>query len=612
MAENSIASVIAAIRAGDYGAVGHLRREEQTDALEPGDALTLPGWTLHQQGRSQSAVEACARLVRLYPNAAAYWSDYASALHATGDMASAEQAAETACSLAPEDPQRLSQLGRLQLESGKPLLARDTLLRAFGQAPDSAEVRIDAARACAACRDSRAENLLRPWREWLPLDEWLQFDLACVLVQIGAAMDALEVVEELAQRAPKHRHARLLLASMYERINRLNDAESLLQAVDTDSENDPEIRCLIGHQRARLATRRGDHIAARKLLENLGPVGDEDYGYWFTLAQVYDRLGDVQGAMRALEAAHARQRQELQVIAPHRFDPEADVLPGAGWRVHESDFRSWPRLRAPGTAQSPVFVIGFPRSGTTLLEQMLDAHPLLQSMDEQPFFNTLSNQLDDVGIQVPRDLGRLTQRDCDELRKAYLVMACSKVQRRWTARLVDKNPMNMLWLPMIHRLFPEARFILAIRHPCDVILSCYMQNFRAALLASAALSLERLARAYVEAMESWLYHAQVFKPDVFVCRHEDLVADPHGQTRRIARFLGLSDAGPMLQFAERARQKGYIKTPSYTQVIEAINRNGIDRWKRYGEYFETVLPVLRPLIVHWGYAPDAAPLHAQR
>jgi hypothetical protein len=235
---------------------------------------------------------------------------------------------------------------------------------------------------------------------------------------------------------------------------------------------------------------------------------------------------------------------------------------------------------------------------------MLDAHPRLQSMDERPFFNILSSQLDNFGIRIPQDLGRLNQRDCDELRKGYLILACSKVPRRWDAQLVDKNPLNMLWVPMIHRLFPEGKFILALRHPCDVILSCYMQNFRSAVLAAASASLERLAHAYVAAMECWLYHVDVIKPDVFVSRYEDLVADTPRQTRRIAEFLELDDSESMLHFDARAREKGYIATPSYTQVIEPINRKGMNRWHRYREYFEPILPILRPMLEHWNYTVD--------
>jgi hypothetical protein len=91
---------------------------------------------------------------------------------------------------------------------------------------------------------------------------------------------------------------------------------------------------------------------------------------------------------------------------------------------------------------------------------------------------------------------------------------------------------------------------------------------------------------------------------VFVSYYEDLVADTPGQTRQIAAFLGLGEAGAMLDFPRRAREKGFIKTPSYTQVIEPININGVGRWRRYRKYFEPVLPILQPMMDRWGYATD--------
>jgi hypothetical protein len=183
-------------------------------------------------------------------------------------------------------------------------------------------------------------------------------------------------------------------------------------------------------------------------------------------------------------------------------------------------------------------------------------------------------------------------------------MACSKIERRWGSRLVDKNPLNMLWLPMIHRLFPNASFILALRHPADVLVSNYMQNYRASVLAAAAESMEGLARAYVAAMECWLHHVEVFKPHVMVSRYEQLVADPAAQTRRIGDFLGLDDASPLLGFDRHARAKGFIATPSYTQVIQPVNRKGLDRWVRYREALAPALPILAPMMKHWDYSLD--------
>ena len=133
-----------------------------------------------------------------------------------------------------------------------------------------------------------------------------------------------------------------------------------------------------------------------------------------------------------------------------------------------------------------------------------------------------------------------------------------------------------------------------------------MQNFMSSSLAVVCENLETLAKAYVDAMGHWLYHVDLFKPDVFISRYEDLVADSTGQTRRIADFLELGDAQAMLDFDRRAREKRFIATPSYTQVIEPINRKGMGRWERYRRYFEPVLPTLQPMLDHWGYRTDSA------
>jgi hypothetical protein len=222
-------------------------------------------------------------------------------------------------------------------------------------------------------------------------------------------------------------------------------------------------------------------------------------------------------------------------------------------------------------------------------------------MDENPFFNTLSDDLAGQGIAVPRDIEVLGQRDCDELRRRYFSMARVAIGRDGDAQLVDKNPLNLLWLPLIHRLFPHARFIFALRHPCDVILSCYMQNFRAAVLAAACANLDRLAHAYVAAMESWLHHVAIFAPAVLAVRNEDVVTDLRAQCDLIARFIGLDDAASLADFERHARQKGFIGTPSYAQVVQPINDRGVGRWRGYRRYIDPVLPILAPMLKRWGY-----------
>jgi predicted Zn-dependent protease len=604
MTDPTADAIIAALQSNDAWKAERLSRKYLQHDPDSPDGLVLLAVSLWRMGDRSGALEIYARLTRQHPDDVMHWRNYANALRQAGNTEEAEVVSANAVRLAPDDAEWLELHGLLQMELGKLHEARDSLLSAFGKSPDSPAIRIHAAQACLACRDWRAEHLVRPWREWMPLEESLQSELAEVLVLLGEVEFAVKLLEDLAHRLPAEWRVRLRLAGLYERVNRIAEAEALLTAISSagvDASADREI----SHQRAQLAVRRKHYAAARTLLESSGPRNEKDYAHWFALADVCDKTGDTMGAMRALGKAHAKQIDELRMTVPHFFESAAEILPDVEARISEASYHDWPLLRAPDVSQSPVFVMGFPRSGTTLLEQMLDAHPQLQSMDERPFFNMLAANLKaSTGFEVPRDLGRLDQRDCDELRKGYLIQACGKVPRRWDARLVDKNPLNMLWLPMIHRMFPEAKFILAIRHPCDVILSCYMQNFRSAVLAVAGQSLEYLAHAYMAAMENWLHHVNVFRPDVFVSHYEDLVADTPGQTRRIASFLGLQDAEAMLRFDARAREKGHIKTPSYLQVIEPINRKGLGRWHRYREYFEPVLPILQPMLEHWGYATD--------
>lgn len=605
MADTAIEAISAAIQTARFAEAERLCGEALQQTPDNPDVLLLLALVHQQTGRYGEAIAIFAQLARLDPGNSLHWNNYVGALSAAGELETAERECREALTASPDDAELLDKLGIIQLRRRNPLGARDTLLRAFGKAPTSPEIRIHAARACVECRDYRSDDLTRPWRDWIPLESTLQYELADLKIQSGDAPAALELLEDLLEREAADLPARLLLANVYERVNRMEDAEALLDDIIAGGTDlDTNAWREISHQRAQLAFRKGDFAQARSLLEQTEPRTDIDYVHFRSLAVACDKMGDTAAAMAALRIAHARQLEELKVVAPHRVEAGAPVLPAAVARVTPDQLRNWPQLKAPNQKQSPIFIVGLPRSGTTLLEQMLDSHPRLQSMDERPFFNILSSQLDNFNIRVPQDLGRLDQSDCDELRKGYLILACSKVPRRWDAQLVDKNPLNMLWVPMIHRLFPEAKFILALRHPCDVILSCYMQNFRSAVLAAASASLERLAQAYVAAMDCWLYHVDLIKPDVFVSRYEDLVADTPAQTRRIAEFLELDDPESMLHFDTRAREKGYIATPSYTQVIEPINRKGMNRWHRYREYFEPILPTLRPMLEHWNYTVD--------
>jgi hypothetical protein len=222
-------------------------------------------------------------------------------------------------------------------------------------------------------------------------------------------------------------------------------------------------------------------------------------------------------------------------------------------------------------------------------------------MDERGYVYQLIERMEHAGQRYPADLAALTRTEADQLRAVYWRLVRHTLPDLGRHRLVDKNPLNMLCLPMILRLFPEARIILCLRHPCDVLLSCSMQAFRSPAFMVLCSSLQRLARGYAEAFEQCCRHIAVFKPHVLEWRYESVVDDFAGEVARLGQFLEVADASPFADFAAHAKDKRFIATPSYAQVTQPVNSAAVGRWKHYREQFEPVLPILRPWLDRFGY-----------
>ena len=236
-----------------------------------------------------------------------------------------------------------------------------------------------------------------------------------------------------------------------------------------------------------------------------------------------------------------------------------------------------------------------------MLETMLDAHPGLTGMDERAFIDNAIDEFKQPGFDYPGQLGKIDTPRANELRANYWKRVDERVQLAPSVRLVDKNPLNIMRLPMIARLFPNAKIILALRHPCDVVLSNYMQAFRSPAYIKLCETIESTAIGYADTFEFWIDQANVLKPDVLELRYEDVVDDIDTQSRRIADFIGIHWDQRMVDFHDRARERGFIATPSYAQVVEPLNRKGVGRWERYRQYLEPAIPHLQHYLDRWNY-----------
>ncbi len=323
----------------------------------------------------------------------------------------------------------------------------------------------------------------------------------------------------------------------------------------------------------------------------------------FERGQILDRLGAYAPAYEAFVEGN-----QLLAQMPAACRIDRTIFPSMIARLRACFTAEWVSGWAslPPPDASPIFLLGFPRSGTTLLDQILDAHPALTTMEEKDALDQVRRAVEQLPGGYPEALAGLDEAAIVDMRRLYHEEVRRHVGDLEGLALVDKMPLNTIDAGLIFRMFPNARILLALRHPCDVVLSGFMQ----AMQPNAAMvlfdSIDSTARFYTEVMELWRQYRRVLPLSVLTIRYEDLVADLAAETRRILDFLDLPWDDAVLGYAEHARTRT-ISTPSYHQVVQPIYRRSVDRWRNYAFALDEALPLLRPFIEEFGYAPGEPP-----
>ncbi|MEO8346665.1 MAG: sulfotransferase [Betaproteobacteria bacterium] len=320
-------------------------------------------------------------------------------------------------------------------------------------------------------------------------------------------------------------------------------------------------------------------------------------------------LLDAQGQTAEAFAAYSTANEALRRLHAARFEgPGIETTPmSLRWLTtffEAADPADWvaepvgslPDATAP---LAHVFMVGFPRSGTTLLEQVLGSHPAVVTSNEKPTLDDATREF----LRTPGDVKRLAATRGAGLtphRDAYW----QRVQEHGIAVagriFIDKQPYYTLQLPLILRLFPQAKIVFSVRDPRDVVLSCFRRRFLMSAPNFQFLTLEGAAGLYDETMRlAQLYRAKL-PLDLLQLRHEDLVSGFEERVRETCDFLGLAWQDSMRDFATRARTQS-ITTPSSVQVMQGLNREGIGHWRRYRDQMTTVLPILQPWVERFGY-----------
>jgi hypothetical protein len=304
-------------------------------------------------------------------------------------------------------------------------------------------------------------------------------------------------------------------------------------------------------------------------------------------------------------ASFARAKQQI------RESPESQAFSGARFLERVKRNRAWftqDKLSAaaaratPADTRGPVFFVGFPRSGTTLMERVLQAHPGIVTTEEESPLTPLRRQLSLSG-SYPEGLASLTADDIDQATRLFWSSAEKAVGPLDGRVLVDKLPLNIVDLGLANIVFPQARVLVALRDPRDVCLSCFMQYF---LLNDAMvnfLDLRQTSQTYKAVMALWMHYREVLTLPYSEYRYEDLVEDFDGVVRQVLDFIGVGWHEEVARYRERSLGRA-INTPSYRDVTGVLYRRAAGRWRSYRQELAPVLEELGPFAAAFGYPED--------
>ena len=567
-------------------------------------ALQVLGEVLFAQGRTEDAVRVFNALTLMQPTVAAHWQHLGTVLRPAGQPAQALAAFERALQLAAPSAGLLYNLGALQMERCDYSAAYPALRDAVALAPADATIRWAFALCCYdLTRFEEALAALEDWQQLKGLTMDMTVHINLLLVMMGAVQQDDPAIQQLLAHPPQQGRTALRFASMLERLHRLDEARATLERLDLSDpglKDDPE-KLLMS---AVLADRAGQYeVACQQLSAALSHEKEfvHRHRLLYPLAKALDALGRYDEAYAAAEEAHGSQLALLEAMMGKSFTEKSQIGSLTANGCDPEDVATW-EPAGPAIQDSPIFIVGFPRSGTTLLEQVLDAHPQLQSMDEQPSLLRAVAEVTGRGLRYPAELGKLSTQALDEIRAHYWDRTRKRVHLLPGQRVVDKYPLNLILVPLIKRLFPNAHTIVAIRHPCDALLSCFLQHFRPPELALACRDLSTLAQTYSRAFGFWYSQSPLLLPPAYELRYEQFTADFATEVRKLSAFLQLPWNETMLAPGEHARGRGFNSTPSYAQVLAPVNSRSVGRWKHYERHFGAALTDLLPWVERWGYS----------
>jgi tetratricopeptide (TPR) repeat protein len=454
----------------------------------------------------------------------------------------------------------------------------------------------------AASRAGQLDLTARVWSkavELEPRDSHLMLQIGHHYQAMRQPEQARAWFEKAVAADPKSINPQMALAILFEQNHRFAEArEAIASCLAIDSRDDQ------ARYYAAFLDRRENKIedAERKLRDLIASNPRHQYVQYasrYELAEVLNRTERHDEAMQMLFEAKSFVRKLGNIESMLKeYDVEAAQYSRSTKALPKDIFRTWTREFPERTREAMprlAFLGGHPRSGTTLLEQILGAHADVAALDEPRPFTTIAAKLFNASPQISP--ARL-----NVIRRRYM----EAIQREWGGSLngklvLDKNPSPTLKLRIWLRLFPELRVLIALRDPRDVVISCFFQNIPLNPFNANFTTLKRTAKHYTDIMDIWLAVRQWEGFSWMETRYEDTVNDLEKEGRRVNEFLGLGWDEAQGRFHEKSSKK-QMYSPTYHDASQPVYARAVARWRAYEKHLTPILPLLEPYCRALGYS----------
>ena len=387
--------------------------------------------------------------------------------------------------------------------------------------------------------------------------------------------------------------------NLLEQTKRTEDMGKVLAEVSLLAANHPIVRLYRGIHHFLI----GNSESARAALEGLS-FGDSKSNQMRLLSllqtqylgRAYEALGLTEKAFSQFVDAKALNRA-MQNFGTENGNDFFSYLDARKNYLHaQSSPFKWP---SSPQERNPVFLIGFPNTGVDMLDSFLRAHTGLSVLNEKPTVSTMFKKLGDLGRGDLSQLDRLSEESIKDAQQAYWAAVDGY---RPTGLVVDKNPLNLMNAAEILRIFPGAKFILAMRDPAETMLSCFQQAFRLNFATSAFDDPSSTSKAFDSMMQIWSKSVELYQPEFIVSRYEDLLENPEQSLREIIAFLGGDWDENMFEHLKPEKQTTTINPLDFAHLSKQTTEAASAPWAQYADLMPEALEILAPWRKEFGYS----------